>query len=132
MSFTLDLPSEPGSIARARRALERIEPTLDEATRLNLRLVVSEVVTNAIRHVPAGHAEHIHVTVARTDGRVRVEVVDHGPGFVPSPCGDAYDRVSGWGLNIVAKVATRWGVENDRGARVWFELAAPSHDAAVA
>lgn len=66
-SFTLDLPSEPGSIARARRAMDRIDPPLDEATRLNLRLVVSELVTNAIRHVPAEYADRIQVTVARTE-----------------------------------------------------------------
>lgn len=114
--------------------MDRIDPPLDEATRLNLRLVVSELVTNAIRHVPAEYADRIQVTVARTEGHLRVDVVDHGPGFMPTPCSDAEDRVSGWGLSIVAQVATRWGVENDRGrgARVWFEMAAPSPQGALA
>lgn len=128
--LTLDLPTEPESIPRARRAVEEVAPTVDDLTLLNLRLLVSELVTNAVRHVPREHARSIKLVVERTGTGVRVEVSDSGPGFVPEPRADVEDRASGWGLNILAKVADRWGVENDDGARVWFEIDAPAGTAA--
>lgn len=129
LRICLDLPSEPESIPVARRALRDVEPTLDSVTFLNLRLLVSELVTNAVRHVAAEQAGTIRLEVTRTDGYVRVDVEDQGAGFIPEPRADVKDRASGWGLNILAKVATRWGVENDGGARVWFEIDAPLPDA---
>jgi len=128
LRITLELPTEPNSIPRARRALTELKPTLDPVTFLNLRLLVSELVTNAVRHVSRERAGGIRLDVARTDAHVRVEVVDRGDGFLPTPRADVEDRASGWGLNIVAKVASRWGVENDGGARVWFEIDAPVPD----
>jgi anti-sigma regulatory factor (Ser/Thr protein kinase) len=128
MRISLDLPSDPNSIPRARRALQELKATLDPVTFLNLRLLVSELVTNAIRHVPSELAETVHLEIERTEEQVRVEVVDQGEGFVPRPRADGEDRASGWGLNILAKVASRWGVENDGGARVWFEIDAPWHE----
>jgi anti-sigma regulatory factor (Ser/Thr protein kinase) len=129
--ISLDLPPEPNSIPRARRALQDLNATLDPVTFLNLRLLVSELVTNAVRHVSHERADVIHLEVERTEDQVRVEVVDHGDGFVPQPRADVEDRASGWGLNILAKVASRWGVENDEGARVWFEIDAPLPDGAA-
>jgi anti-sigma regulatory factor (Ser/Thr protein kinase) len=129
MRISLDLPSEPNSIPRARRALQELKATLDPVTFLNLRLLVSELVTNAVRHVPGELAETVHLEIERTGEQVRVEVVDRGEGFVPRPRPDGEDRASGWGLNILAKVASRWGVENNDGARVWFEIDAPWHQA---
>ena len=128
LDFTLDLPPEPDAIPAARRAVERLASSLDRETLLNLRLLVSEIVTNAVRHVPASEAATIRLVVARTDRAVRVEVEDRGPGFVPAPRTDAEpgEQTSGWGLHILAKLATRWGVESDGGARVWFELDVPA------
>jgi anti-sigma regulatory factor (Ser/Thr protein kinase) len=120
--LSLDLPTELDSIPRARRAIEEVAPTVDDLTLLNLRLLVSELVTNAVRHVPASQAATITLSVDRDDDGVRVEVTDQGPGFEPVPRADVEDRESGWGLNILAKVADRWGVDNDGGARVWFEI----------
>lgn len=127
LRFSLDLPTDPRSIPRARKALAPLETMVDQVTWLNLKLLVSELVTNAIRHVPPDRAKGLQVVVTRTEQLVRVEVADHGVGFVPRPPPDAEDRASGWGLNILAKLASRWGVENDDGAHVWFEIDAPLH-----
>ena len=122
MRFTLKLPHEPDSIPKARRELERLSGDLDELTMRNTRLLVSELVTNAIRHVPAGEGDEIEVTVESDQGVVRVEVVDSGPGFTPSPRADHSRASSGWGLHIMSRIAARWGVESDGGSRVWFEI----------
>lgn len=124
--ISIDLPSEPTSIPAARRALAPFEADLAPVTFLNLRLLVSELVTNAVRHVPPDRAGTISLEVLRTDAYVRVVVEDQGVGFHAGPSPDDGARASGWGLNILAKVASRWGAENDPGARVWFEIDEPS------
>ena len=120
--FTLQLPHEPGSIPRARRELQRLQESVDDLTLRNTRLLVSELVTNAVRHVPAGDGDQIELVVERADGRLRVEVADRGPGFEPAPRTDVSTATSGWGLHIMSKLASRWGVEVGDGSRVWFEL----------
>lgn len=122
MRFTISLPHEISSIPVARRELERLAGDVDELTLRNTRLLVSELVTNAVRHVPAGEGDEITLVVERSNSHVRVEVCDQGPGFAPAPRVDGQDQASGWGLHILAKLADRWGVENDGGATVWFEL----------
>ena len=122
MRFTCQLPHEPGSIPVARRELERLADSVDELTLRNTRLLVSELVTNAVRHVPADDGDEIELVVEQADGHVRVEVADRGPGFEPTPRTDLSTASSGWGLHMMAKLASRWGVEVDDGSRVWFEL----------
>lgn len=46
-------------------------------------------------------------------------MTDHGPGFEPG----ARHEAKGFGLRLVDKLATGWGVEREAGAtRVWFEV----------
>ncbi len=113
LTFSERLPSDLGSIAQARRALERVRPRVTDLTFRDARLLVSELVTNAVRHVPADHAAGVDL---------RIEVRDRGPGFEPRPREDGPEVPSGWGLHIVDRVASRWGVEHDEGSLVWFEL----------
>ena len=82
-------------------------------------LLVSEVVTNSIRHALAGG----WVSVARGPDRVRVEVTDTGGG-VPTPRQAEPHEPTGRGLAIVDALADRWGVEepSGQGKTVWFEL----------
>jgi anti-sigma regulatory factor (Ser/Thr protein kinase) len=126
MRFTVRLPHDPDSIPEARRALGRLEGEVDDLTLRNTRLLVSELVTNSVRHVPAGEGDTIELVVDRAPAHVRVEVADRGPGFRHVPRTDGRDASSGWGLHILSRLARRWGVEDEDGARVWFELDAPA------
>jgi anti-sigma regulatory factor (Ser/Thr protein kinase) len=90
----------------------------------DLRLLVSELVTNSVRHAGQGPEGWVDVRVS-TDGRgVRVEVCDPGPGFRQRKRTTApqADRTSGRGLYLVAQIADRWGVHRDEATRVWFEI----------
>jgi hypothetical protein len=53
---------------------------------------------------------------------IRVEVTDDGSGFAPRPA-DPTETGSGCGLSLLEKEAVRWGVDDLRGNRVWFEVA---------
>jgi anti-sigma regulatory factor (Ser/Thr protein kinase) len=122
MLYTERLESEPESSAAARRVVERLEPELDVAVLADLRLLVSELVTNAIEHVPG--EDDITITVSLQDERVRVEVTDSGSGFAYRAREAGDPQGSGWGLHFVGLLAESWGARTDDGASVWFEMPA--------
>jgi anti-sigma regulatory factor (Ser/Thr protein kinase) len=116
----LSLPSEPRSVGEARtKVLEALNGDIDAARRETLRLLVSEVVTNAVRHGPGCAPVELN---ASWNSSVRVEVVDHGAGFTPAPRSRPLDEPGGYGLFLVSELADRWGVETNDATTVWFEL----------
>jgi hypothetical protein len=71
----------PGAAAEARRALEGLGDLLPPEKLEDVRLLVSELVTNSVVHAGLASDEAITVTV---QGRLaRGEVRDRGPGFEP-------------------------------------------------
>jgi anti-sigma regulatory factor (Ser/Thr protein kinase) len=119
-TLELTLPPEPDSVARARTELcDAVQSDLDEGQVETLRLLVSEVVTNAVRHGGAGGPVELS---AHWNSEVRVEVCDRGDGFSPHPRIGGLDEPGGFGLYLVGRLADRWGVETDKGTTVWFVL----------
>lgn len=118
----LRLPADRNAASAARHALDHLEGTLGSDTTDNLRLLVSELVTNSVRHAGLGASDWIALTVRISDIAVRVEVADPGLGFEPVITSPSLYQESGWGLWLVARIAARWGVTRERGATVWFEV----------
>ena len=119
----LRLAPEPEVVTTARHALDRLANLLPAEKLEDVRLVVSELVTNSILHAELSPDEQISLTVTVSGGAVRGRVCDPGAGFeVPSePC-PRPDMSGGWGLPIVETISDRWGVERNRHACVWFEI----------
>ncbi len=93
-------------------------------------LLLSEVVSNSVRHGGLGEADRIEVRIRGTRSMLHVDVIDPGPGFEPgAPHPSSGD--GGWGLWLLEHVATRWGVDRNGRTRVWFELAPPVSPDAV-
>ena len=86
------------------------------------RLLVSEMVTNSVRHAGAPANAKIGLAVSVVDDVVRAEVTDAGRGFQPSPRDAPQLEAGGWGLHLVDRLASRWGVERGQPASVWFEV----------
>ena len=81
----LKLAPEPKAPLTARRALDRLVNLLPPAKLEDVRLVVSELVTNSVLHAELSPKDRIRVVVAVRDGAVRGEIQDPGSGFgVPS------------------------------------------------
>jgi anti-sigma regulatory factor (Ser/Thr protein kinase) len=119
----LTLAPESGSVAEARaRVCDAIEPHLDYGTDETLKLLVSEVVTNAVRHGGSDGPVQLRLS---WNSEIRVEVQDHGDGFTPSPQVGGLDEPGGFGLFLVGRLADRWGVDTDGGTTVWFVLERP-------
>ena len=99
--------------------MRRIHPDLTPDQLQTLSLLVSELVANSVRHARTPWIE-VRAEVSQT--QVHVEVADDGDGFDPVPLPPDEGRRGGWGLYIVNELATRWGVIDGDGTRVWFEL----------
>ena len=120
MTRTLD--ALPGAVAEARRwAAGVTRGLLDPDQAQSLRLIVSELVTNALRHGAEG--EQIDLAVTPKPEILCVQVTDDGPGIAPRPRALETDEEGGFGLYFVEQLTRRWGVTREnRRTRVWFEL----------
>ena len=122
-SISLELPATPHAATRAREAVrEAVEHTAVEADdRWRAEMIVTELVTNAVRHGPGGPVE---LAIEAGGSGIRGEVADPGPGIHRH----RLDRRTateegGRGLFLVDALSDSWGLSDDR-SRVWFEVAA--------
>jgi anti-sigma regulatory factor (Ser/Thr protein kinase) len=120
------LPVSPEAAAEARHALDDLAEAIPDGRMRDVRLLISELVTNAVRHADLDAGDAIDLVIDVADQMLRVEVHDPGGGFVPSTPSPDPTRPSGWGLYLVAELADRWGVNSDERTRVWFELDRPA------
>ena len=119
--LTLRLSPGPEAIPAARRALDGLVGLLERPVWEDLRLLVTELVTNGVRH--GSTRGPVAVAVNVEDDRVRVDVSDYGRGFTPPEAPmPRQDGSGGWGLQLVDRVASSWGVKVNTTTCVWFEL----------
>jgi anti-sigma regulatory factor (Ser/Thr protein kinase) len=120
-SLRLALPADVPAVRLARRAardalaaweLGHLEDTVV--------LLVSELVTNAVRHATDTGAIGLELTIV--DSRLRVEVHDGDPSWRRMPSLAECDE-SGYGFVLVDSLADRWGLRRVcAGKAVWAEL----------
>jgi anti-sigma regulatory factor (Ser/Thr protein kinase) len=116
------LPSNVHAPAEARRHLQDLGAAWPERVLDSALLVVSEAVTNALRH----GSGPIELCVALGDGRIRLEVSDEGT-ELPRRRPAAGDELGegGRGLYLLDALTTGWGTESKRdgpGKVVWMEI----------
>lgn len=119
--FDLRVLASSREVARVRRALEALD--LPPALLEDAELLVSELLSNSIRHAGLAPQDQVRVTADWSGSRLRVEVRDPGSrpraqdvaGGIRPPLG----AESGWGLYLVDRLGSRWGFSS---GRTWFEL----------
>jgi signal transduction histidine kinase len=80
-------------------------------------LLLSEAVSNAVRHGQPGRA--ITVSLTRSGPHLRVGVRNRGSFRPPA----RHHDTGGWGLVLIQGLASRWGIEvDDTSVETWFEL----------
>lgn len=108
--------------SHARAWVSARTPQLPQETVEDALLMVSELVTNAVRH----GTPDVVLTLELLTDRVRIAVHDAGETLPVIPDGQpSIDRPTGRGLLIVAATASDWGVmraEGRAGKTVWAEL----------
>jgi serine/threonine-protein kinase RsbW len=119
-----------GVLGDLRASIARLEPPIPSELEDPAALVLTELVTNSLRHDGVAPEERIEVTVARLEEqRVRIEVRDPGPCFDPGTYTEPPPPAEGGaGLFLVGSIAERWGVERheDGWCLVWAEVALSS------
>src|SRR3954451_12852925 len=110
--------------AAARRVVEGLGSELDARRLDDVRLLVTELVTNCVRHAHVGSDGPITVSLELTPASLHVAVSNPGAAFeAPCPPAEADGAaVGGRGLVLVDKLADRWGIDDVHEARVWFEV----------
>jgi anti-sigma regulatory factor (Ser/Thr protein kinase) len=116
--FRMQVNGGPEAASRARAELAHLCGDLDPPLLDSVRLLVTELVTNSVRHA---NAAAIELAVMVGADRVRVEVANPGGTFEPRP---REDTESGWGLFLIDRLSDAWGVEESGSGlqRVWFEI----------
>jgi serine phosphatase RsbU (regulator of sigma subunit)/anti-sigma regulatory factor (Ser/Thr protein kinase) len=121
-ALNLRLCGGPRAPSAARAALDALHAQgLEPDQAQSARLLVSEIVTNSVRHGGATADDWIGLDVELSPELLRVQVSDRGPGFRPSPTLAPPEQPNGRGLFLVSELADRWG-SDEHGRRVWFEL----------
>jgi anti-sigma regulatory factor (Ser/Thr protein kinase) len=113
-----DAPRRARGLVREQLA-DRIPPPLVG----DVALLVTELVANGVRHGGAHGGRSLRLRLEARPPALRVEVAD--PGRRPdglAPLALDPERDGGLGLQIVDRLASRWGVARDARTRVWFEL----------
>lgn len=119
---TLRLRGGPEAVSLARHSLHDLHDQLGPELFEDMRLLVSELVTNSVRHAVAATESTVTLEVSVGEEIVRCCVSDPGPGFEPAERKPEDDPGSGWGLFLVEQLADRWGVDLNAGTSVWFEI----------
>lgn len=118
----LRLPGGAAAVPSARRALAGLEFQLGRDLHHDVALIVTELVANSVRHGQLGDANWVRFEVTVSQRHVRVEIEDRGPGFSPEPPPADRERAGKWGLIVVDRLSSRWGVARDDGTLVWAEI----------
>ena len=112
--------TEPSPISRA-SLIQGLPGGMTMAAIDDAALMLTEIVTNAVRHSGTGPEDRFMVRMFEGEHQLRIEVEDPGAGFdVPAPL----PAEGGYGLRIVDRLAAAWGM--NPGARpptvIWFEI----------
>lgn len=126
---TMRVAWQMSSAVDARRALVAelrafgVDPVVvDEA-----EIVISELVTNAVRHAKPLADGKIRVSWSVRGSVVEIDVTDGGGPTTPRPAPRSVWSAGGRGLRIVGSLAHEWGVrENSSGNTVWASMGGPS------
>ncbi|WP_406356422.1 ATP-binding protein [Streptomyces sp. NBC_00658] len=125
--LALSVPATPSAVTDARhQAVDAIagwKAELDDEVVHTAELVISELVTNAVRYASPGQ---VSMTVRLVEAVLRIEVCDSSPTLPRLGLPDEYSE-NGRGLFLVAALADRYGAEpTPTGKRCWAEIALPA------
>jgi serine/threonine-protein kinase RsbW len=115
------LRPDPAAPAAARAALTRwLSGHVPVEVLEDARLLASELITNSLRHPELPDDAALRLAVQLREGALRIEVRD--PGSTGRIAPREPDREGGYGLQLIDKIATRWGVNRTGGTHVWVEV----------
>ena len=125
---SVTVPHARSSVSAARHALadELIANGIPGPMRDDAVLVLSELVSNSIRHADPLPTGDIRVRWSLRRDLLHLEITDGGALTRPQAAVAAVSSLGGRGLDIVRTVCSEWGVTEDGNAvTVWADLRGP-------
>ncbi|MEW9530859.1 ATP-binding protein [Microbispora sp. NPDC049125] len=126
-SSVVMLPYAPSSVAAARQRLgaELLAAGLIDSSVDDVVLVMSELLSNALRHAHPLPCGHLQVAWTCSDTQIEIAVSDGGAHTEPRAGRPTLSSLGGRGLGIVEYLADRWGVRHDdHSTTVWAVVTA--------
>lgn len=121
-ALKLSVSADAAAVPAVRRSADGLASALVEDASGRLRLLISELVSNAVLHGAGTESGPLQVGVFISKEKIRVEVTDTGGGLAaPTPAADP-EREGGYGLRLVEALADRWGSKLGDEHTLWFEL----------
>lgn len=123
------LPHAPSSVAVARKRLssELVDSGVYGSVVDDASVIVSELISNALRHARPLPSGQVRVCWLRRDDVLELEVSDGGAMTEPRRGPGTLSSLGGRGLGIVEALSDGWGVRHEDGATtVWAVLRAPN------
>ncbi len=124
-SAGLTLPHEVSAVGTARRALDAYLQRFDvePERRHDARLVLTELISNAIRHAPPLADGDLDVGWGLDRGHIYLEVTDGRGSTEPHQVTTTHpESIGGRGLAIVTVLTSNWGVRLDDRARTVYAV----------
>ena len=122
-AIELTLPAVPTAATAARTEVtQRLSRWLPVTALEDVRLLVTELITNALRHGAVRPGDKVSVRAQVEGAIIRIEVRDPGRNGEVKPRRPG-GLGGGYGLYLVDRLARRWGVERNDETIVWCELA---------
>ena len=114
LALALPFAPESASVARHRLRdwLDAIGTGFEQLD--DARLLVSELVGNAVRHARPLADDTLQVAFGRSESTVDIAVTDGGSVTAPERVDASLSALSGRGLSIVESLASSWWVESTR------------------
>lgn len=122
------LPAKPVAASIARGTLDPLQSRLSEDTYYTVQLLVTELVTNSLRHAEFSESDAIDIRVDISDRKTHVAVCDPGGRGLPKLVAQDLESTGGRGLFLVDALADRWGIRTNHRTCVWFEIRKDSSD----
>jgi anti-sigma regulatory factor (Ser/Thr protein kinase) len=128
------LPYEASSVGVARRQLtgDLTNAGVYKSIACDASLVLSELVSNALRHGSALPGNLVQVAWELSDDCVEITVSDGGGATIPVVNKPAANALGGRGLGIVDRLSLCWGArtrQDGPGTTVWATLALMTSEA---
>src|SRR3954451_14294718 len=133
MRFREVFPGGEKAAGHARRVLARWLVDVMPADRLgDIQLLVTEIVANCVRHGRVGEDGQIDLIVSVADSVIRTEVRDTGIQADPRVRTPDLSGGGGFGMVLVERMSSAWGVDHEPNVVMWFELEVDAHDGRAA
>ncbi len=116
----LVIPCDASAPRKVRHELDRLVAPAD--VKADAKLVATEIVTNAVRHSGCLPGDTLDVHASSNDDGLELSVRDAGRSASGPGVRLTTGEDGGFGLRIVERLSSRWGIERSDGCVVWAEL----------